>query len=390
MNIVSVSWSDHLSFGERDGRLDTPERVERRMRAWREELGAGALHWRILRTRIPGRFYAGRGYRHPSLTAAERITWDDFERVPALAHAAGLEPWLYVSVFDEGWPLAPARERAKSHHNPMHGQHVAWQSDMTRTHPEWIVVDRSGRRRQRGVVSLAYPEARRAFIERWARLIAPTRFDGLFVCLRSQSKPAVHGDAFGFNERVRDDLRARDGIDIVQDDDFDRQRWRDRLGQYITLLLEELRDALARDGRRLGVGAPRGDVLGPPFGNTTLWWRDWVRRGIIDDLVVDQNSSRCPSMWHELWRMHQGGRYLPSRDGRAVPPLEEQLRTDYGPEVAARNTRLFVARQWCERDDEAERALLDIPGVTGLVYSSFRYDNPAPVQRDDWQAGRIR
>src|SRR4029453_2295121 len=54
MNIVSVSWGDHLSFGEGDGRLDTPEKLQRRLAVWRDELGASALHWRVLRSRIPG------------------------------------------------------------------------------------------------------------------------------------------------------------------------------------------------------------------------------------------------------------------------------------------------------------------------------------------------
>src|SRR5262245_5097866 len=146
MNVVSVSWADHLVFGDEDGRLDTPEKLARRIRVWRAELGAGVLHWRVLRTRIAGRFHAARGYRHPSLTASQSLAWDDFQQVPPLAHEAGLEAWLYVTVFDDGWPLAPARERARSHHNAMHGQHVAWQSELTRLHPEWLVVDRAGRR----------------------------------------------------------------------------------------------------------------------------------------------------------------------------------------------------------------------------------------------------
>jgi hypothetical protein len=309
--------------------------------------------------------------------------------VPALAREAGLEAWLYVSVFDEGWPLASTRVRAKSYHNAMHGQHVAWQSDLTRTHPQWVTVDRSGRRRQWGVVSLAYPEARRAFIERWTSLIAPTRFEGLFVCLRSQSRPAGDGDQFGFNQAVRDDFRARQGVDILEDD-FDRQRWRDQLGAYLTELLEELRGALRRAGRRLGVGTARGDVIGPPLGNATLQWRDWVRGGVIDDLVIDQNSSRCPSMWHDLWPMHRGGTYRQNYlDGSGLPPLEEQLRTDYEPALAGTGVRLFVARQWCERSQDAERRLLSVPGVTGLVFSSFRHDNPAALQRADWRAGRV-
>jgi len=79
MNVVSVSWGDHLSFGEGDGRLDTPDKVARRLRAWRDELGARAVHWRMLRTRIAGTFAAAPGYRHPSETAARTIAWDDPE-----------------------------------------------------------------------------------------------------------------------------------------------------------------------------------------------------------------------------------------------------------------------------------------------------------------------
>jgi hypothetical protein len=386
MNIVSVSWADHLTFGEDEGRLDTPERVARRMRVWRDELGAGALHWRVLRTRIAGRFHAARGYHHPSLTAARSIAWDDFVEVPARAHDAGLQAWLYVPLFDEGWPLASSRERERSHHNAMHGQHVAWQSELTREHPEWLLVDRDGRTRQPGVVSLAYPEARRAFVERWTQLIAPTSFDGLFICFRSQSRPAEHGDQFGFNEPVRADFRSRYGADILRDD-FDRQAWRDLLGSYITTLLTELRDALDRP---IGVGIARGDVLGPPLGNTTLQWREWIRRGLVDHLIVDQNSSQCPSMWHQLWPMHRGNGYVQNYlDGFGMPPLTEHLQRDYAAAVAGSGTQLFVARQWCERSDGDERELRAIPGVTGLVFSSFRHDNPAAIARGNWQAGKV-
>jgi hypothetical protein len=392
MNVVSVSWADHLVFGDEDGRVDTPEKLARRIRVWREELGAGVLHWRVLRTRIAGRFHAARGYQHPSLTAARSLAWDDFELVPAAAHDAGLEAWLYVTVFDEGWPLASSVERARSHHNAMHGQHVAWQSELTRTHREWLVVDRAGRTRQRGVVSLSYPAARRALIERWIGLIAPTRFDGLFVCLRSQSRPADHGDQFGFNEPVRADFRDRYGIDILRGE-FDYQAWRDLLGEYITMLLTELRGELEQRGfadRRIGVGVVRGDVLGPPLGNTTLPWREWIRGGLVDHLIVNQNSSQCPSMWHQLWPMHRGNGYLQNYlDGHGLPPLADHLRSVYAPALDGGTTRLFVARQWCQRCADEERELCAIPGVAGLVFSSFRHDNPTALARDDWRAGRL-
>ena len=390
MNIVSVSWADHLVFGEGDGRLDTPEKLARRICVWRDELGARALHWRVLRTRIPGRFQAARGYRHPSLTASRALAWDDFAQVPALAHDAGLHAWLYVPLFDEGWALASPRERERSHHNAMHGQHVAWQSDLTRMHAEWLVVDRTGRVRQPGVVSLSYPDARRAFIDRWTQLLAPTRFDGLFVCFRTQSRPADDGDQFGFNEPVRADFRTRYGVDILQDD-FDRQAWRDLGGEYITRLLAELRDALDRRGladRRIGVGIARGDVLGPPLGNTTLHWREWVRRRLVDHLIIDQNSSQCPSMWHQLWPMHRGTGYVQNYlDGGGLPPLADHLRTSYARAIEGSATQLFLARQWCSRSELLERQLRATSGVTGLVFSSFRHDNPAAIARGDWRAG---
>jgi len=87
-NVVSVSWGDHLSFGEGDGRLDTPEKLRRRLSVWRDELGAGAVHWRMLRSRIAGTYSAAPGYRHPSETAATRLGWDDFAIVPTMAREA--------------------------------------------------------------------------------------------------------------------------------------------------------------------------------------------------------------------------------------------------------------------------------------------------------------
>ena len=129
-------------------------------------------------------------------------------------------------------------------------------------------------------------------------------------------------------------------------------------------------------------------MLGPPLGNATLPWRDWIRRGLVDDLVIDQNSSQCPSMWHQLWPMHRGTGHVQNYlDGAGLPPLAEHVRTTYGPAVGGTGTRLFIARQWSEPSESTERELLSIPGVTGLVFSTFRHDNPGALARGDWRAG---
>jgi hypothetical protein len=259
---------------------------------------------------------------------------------------------LHVSLFDEGWPPPPKRSR----HSDGPGGEVSWRSDFSRRHPEYALADRAGRRRQWGVLCLAYPEVRRHFLDRFARLLETGEWDGLFVCLRSQSRPADHADQFGYNEPVMRDYRERHGKD------FDVRLWRDLLGSYLTVFLRELRTGVPR----LAVGAPRGDVLGHPFGNATLPWRAW--RGIVDDLVINQDSSRCPARLHPLWPMHRGKGYVQDyRNGGGMPPLPEHL--DAYPPV-------YVARQWDARSAEEERALAAHPSVRGLVFGSFRHDHP--------------
>ena len=385
-NIVSVSWGDHLTFGEGDGRLATPDALLRRMERWRNELNAAILHWRVNRTHIKGHYSAARGRKH-SLRAQDRnLGWNFFEIVPHFAHRNGLKSYLYVSLFDEGWPLPPKRIREVSYHNAMHHQHISWQTAFSREHPEYAIVDRIGQQRQWGVLCLAYPEVRSHFSNRFINLVRGTDFDGLFVCLRSQSRPADFADQFGFNEPVRQEYLARYGRDICVED-FDLRTWRDLLGEYLTTFLSELRDTLNRLDVRLAIGVPRGDVLGPPMGNSTLDWRDWVKRGIIDDLVINQNSSQCPSMWHRLWPMHRGYGYLQNYlDGYKMPPLMDHLSSDYGPVLENRPVNLYVARQWDEGLQVAEKRILSHPIVKGLVFSSFRFDNPGPVARGDWRA----
>jgi hypothetical protein len=355
------------------------------MECWRDDLNAAILHWRLNRAHVKGHYYAARGHKHALRAQDRNLGWDFFEIVPQFAHRNGLKAYLYVSLFDEGWPLPPKRVREVSYHNAMHFQHTSWQSSFSREHPEYAVVDRSGEQRQLGVLCLAYPEVRSHFCNRFIDLLRDTEFDGLFVCLRSQSRPADFADQYGFNEPVLQDYLARYGRDICTED-FDLEAWRDLLGEYLTTFFSELRDRLNSLGVRLAVGVPRGDILGPPMGNTTLQWRDWVKRGIIDELVINQNSSQCPSMWHQLWPMHRGYGYVQNHlDDYNMPPLLDHLSSDYEPILENRQVNLYVARQWDKRSKIEEQRLLSHPIVKGLVFSSFHFDNPGPVARGDWR-----
>ena len=150
---------------------------------------------------------------------------------------------------------------------------------------------------------------------------------------------------------------------------------------------ERARAVLLERKLGLAVGAARGDVLGPPLGNAPLQWREWVERDLVDELVINQNSSRCPSMWHDLWPMHRGSGYLQNYlDGSGLPPLGEHVKDVYAKVFAGNRAKLYIARQWDHRDEATEAALSALPAVNGLVFSSFRHDNPGPIARGDWQA----
>jgi hypothetical protein len=268
----------------------------------------------------------------------------------------------------------------------MHGQYVSWQSLFSYKHPEYARVDRYGKTRQWGVLSLSYPEVRAHFHQRYLDLLENTEFDGLFISLRSQSRPADFADQYEFNEPVVQDFLDRYGRNILHED-FNLQQWRDLLGEYLTRFIKDLKEKLSQKGLRLVVGAPRGDILGPPIGNTTLNWQEWVKNGLIDELIINENSSKCPSMWHDLWPMHRGYGYLQNYiDGLNLPPLLKHLETSYAPVFKESSVKLYVARQWDEPSKEREKTLLAQPYLTGLVFSSFRYDNPGPIARGDWTA----
>ncbi len=382
-NIVSVSWGDHLKFGDGDGQLLSLDAVARRMRAWKSELDAGQVLWRTI-NQAPRRTQKARDAAPPTKPFPD-VTWDELQLAPQLAHDAGLEAYLYVTIFDEGWPLPRPSVRARSYHNVFHAQHRASQTEFAHNHPAFAAIDRAGRRRHWGVMSLAYPQVRDHFRTLYLSLLERGDFDGLFICLRSQSRPADHADQFGFNEPVQRAFLERCDQDI-RADNFDKPQWRHLQGGYLTDFLRELKPALQARGTKLAIGAPRGDIIGPPIGNATLDWRTWVRGGLIDQLIIDQNASRCPSMWLDLWPMHRGTGYLQNYlSGDGMLPLKEHLRHTYAPVLDGSGTDLFLARQWHERNAADERVLLDADEVSGLVFGSFRHDNAHLLAREDWR-----
>jgi hypothetical protein len=85
--------------------------------------------------------------------------------------------------------------------------------------------------------------------------------------------------------------------------------------------------------------------------------------------------------------MHRGYGYLQNYlTGQGMNLLEEDIIKTYAPVFDGKNTKLYVARQWQARLETKEKKILEMPGVAGLVFSSFRHDNPGPIKRNNWTA----
>ena len=165
------------------------------------------------------------------------------------------------------------------------------------------------------------------------------------------------------------------GTDIIKED-FDLNRWHYLLGSYLTDFISEIRKDLNKKNKALAIGIPTGEILGPPIGNTKIDWRKWIKEDLIDDLIVNQNSTYCASLLNRLWPMHTGYGYIQNyTTGHNIPGLWSYLHTHYLPCIKNSSTKLYVSTQWDAVQPHKGREL-NISDDYGLVYGSFEYDNP--------------
>jgi len=373
MNIVNASWGDHRSCGEKgDSQLLTLAAIERRMPVWKEKLNADKILWRGIR-KAENKSFTSLYNMIRKKPKAYPVDWS-VDEVPAIAHRVGMKIYLYVHLFDEGRPLPSLKEQKISYHTADTAQYNTSMSKFSYEHPEYARIDRSGTKSQWGVLSLSYPEVRKYFREYFLSSIENTDFDGLFICLRSQSKPAEYADQFEFNEPVRKEYQYMTGMDILNDD-FDLDRWHSLLGSYLTEFIREIRSELNKANKSLAIGIPTGEILGPPMGNTKVDWRKWVKENLVDELIINQNSTYCSSMLNRLWPMHRGYGYIQNyTTGYNMPWLWSYL-ADYLLCIRNSSTKLYVSTQWDSVQPHKGRELNQSDDY-GLVYGSFEYENP--------------
>jgi HEAT repeat protein/uncharacterized lipoprotein YddW (UPF0748 family) len=206
------------------------------------------------------------------------------------AHKRGMEIWGVGAMFDWGCQADA----------PCFGDYPHFAESMLRIqHPEWVPVDRHGAMGQGGAIELAYPEARKALVELHARLARKAGYDGVLFITYCENYSTRFQDEFGFNELIVKEFKKRHGIDIRTQDftrSASRQDWYHLRGEYVTQFLQELKEELRKDGKKLGLFVNPLQPNSPqPWNVPELVWtagniymdlEGWVRDGIVDELMV--------------------------------------------------------------------------------------------------------
>ncbi|NOY82287.1 MAG: family 10 glycosylhydrolase [Kiritimatiellaeota bacterium] len=364
---LNVSWGDHIMVGHGLAELDTPEKIRTAMARWKEVLNVRRIFWRVSAVALERDYVYNPEWRGKYRTTVREILdrFDPLETAIEAAHAQGLRIYAYHTIFDEGCPPTVLYGGTTP---------FPWQSKFTRAHPEYLVVDRSGVRRQWGVMEYAYPEVRAYKIGQFRWFMEHYDFDGMYVCTRSHSPPADFADEFGYNRPVVAEFRKRFGIDI-RTEPFDKEKWRRLRGTYLTRFFRELRTALP--GKTILAAIPRGQYLGPPYGNLYLDWQAWVRAGVVDGLVVGVISGKW--LYPNQPRTDREKGYLCSQEeGLGMRPVREDIEQVYGPMCREYGRLLFLNAGGCADSAPARRW----SGLTGLTCSSLSsrlYTNQAFV-----------
>jgi hypothetical protein len=284
----------YVSVGDRHWKVglpfDSKATIEAVFDALAERFNVNRVFWRVsgeFWLRYYKRFEEDcllywQGYNRHSRTLCDEVGVTAIARGAARRH--GMELWAHTGLYDLG-----SRERA------------GVVDPIVLEYPEAAPVNRYGTRRQEGSVELCHTEARRILVKRYTEFVVENGFDGLDFYLYLENLSLRYMDEFGYNRPIVEEYKRRYGVDILHED-FDRDAWAQIRGEYLTLFLRELREALGRHGRELSVELdPKHPDLPhthgndenphPTTGRIQVDWRTWAREGVVDELVILRKGS---------------------------------------------------------------------------------------------------
>jgi hypothetical protein len=293
--MIHVDFHDQCFWADKHGQgLYDEARIENLVRNCASQ-GADILLWRLTvcgpvayRSKVETVFNDSAGGRRHSRALARAIEkFDPLETGAKHARGHGLKFYALIDLYDKFF--AP------------------WQSRLLAEHPEYQWTDRTGTIHLRGVPCYAYPGARDWEI-RLIREVLTYDVDGLLLTTASHSNqhcPYREPDMFGYDKPVVEEYKRRYGVDISRYDDivyerndtrfankfkftgndFDLSLWHRLKGEYFTLLLREIREAMGKERKMLVL--INNSTEGPNrMARHHMDWGNWAAENIIDGLIL--------------------------------------------------------------------------------------------------------
>lgn len=315
-NALNVSWGDAIVVGMGNALLDTTERISDSMQYWNDCYNGKIVLWRMSDVYL-SRYYnfvKGKGFSVNYQKKCEEIysRFDPVKHALKAADKNGQKILLYMTFLDHGCPA-----------DVLYGDVTPfpWQDRDMITHPEYQEKDITGKYHY-GVLDLSNAEARKFMINRLTGLLQEYGGDGIYLCSRTHSPPARHGDQFGFGPEIVKEYQKRYGIDITEDPRFDYRQveyapdsedvknWRKLRGEYLVKFVAELRKEIG--DKLLYIGLPMGNTMQAPYGNMYVDKKAMIENKLIDGMILNVISGRF--LYSKRTHKHQDLGYLESSE----------------------------------------------------------------------------
>ncbi len=374
-NLINVSWGDNIMVGTGISKLDTPERVAESVTVWNDVFDGKIVLWRAS-SEVLKRFYERRPNKfqleYDAKVDSVAAIFDPIKVAKAAARKKGQKILLYITFLDHGMP--ETYKYADSARFP-------WQDKMFIENPEYNEVALNGEYHY-GVADLSNDEFRAKMIKRLVAFVKEYDSDGLYLCSRTHSNPAIHGDQFGFSKKIVAEYQKRYGIDITKDKRFDYrspeyaprskevQAWRDLRGEYLVKFVAELRQALG--DKTLIIGLPSGTTMQAPYGNMTVDKKSIISQGLVDGIVTNVISGM--GLYPLRKTHHRDLGFLESADYKWNVPTPEQEVALLRSYTKDKNFKIY----WNAYNYGGD----NIKGANGLMFNAPNCQ-PTPIIKDN-------
>jgi len=242
----------------------------------------------------------------------------------------------------------------------------------------FIGFARGKNRYLRGVLELAYPEAR-AFCVKTAETALDSGADMVDIRLNSHEE-SLDWENYGFGGSIAAEYKKRYGKDITKEP-FDRSLWRKLRGEYITQTIKEMGDAVRSRGKKVSVqlftnfNHPAEELCWMEF----FWdWKNWISSGLVDSATLAGFGFKQPFYREAIDSCRSAG--VPLIMTPAAFDLDDAGWKEYGPEFF----------DHCEQDGFAAFNIYESSSVSLLDTDGIRFTCPSLWKMVGERKGQIR